>query len=39
MLEIRTSLDSLKKWQLQLQKQLEEEDYVQAQMSTEQRRE
>lgn len=33
MLEIRTTLDNLKKRQLQLQKEVEEADYVQAQMS------
>lgn len=37
-LEIRTTLDALKKRQLQLQKQLEEADYFQAQMSKDGRR-
>lgn len=33
MLEIKVSLETLKKQQIVLQKQLEEDDYVQAQMS------
>lgn len=37
--EIRTTLDNLKKRQLLLQKQLEEADYIQAQMSKAQRHE
>lgn len=39
MLEIRTSLDIQKKRQLLLQKQLEEADFVQAQMSEDKRHE